>query len=124
MTRRHPLLLPILALLLTTRALVPTGWMPAVDKGGVHIMLCTGQGLVGARLGADGKLHRDDPGDGKHHDPCPYSTLAHAVDSPALPEVVKAPEQPPEQYLAQLLRELIAPLHAPRPPTRGPPPLA
>ena len=124
MTRRHPLILPLLALLLATRALVPTGWMPVVNAGGVHIMLCTGQGPVGARLGPDGKLHRDQPGDGKHQDPCPYSTLAHAVDSPALPEAVTAPEAPPEKHLVQLRRELIAPLHAPRPPTRGPPPLA
>ena len=47
---RHPLILPLLALLLATRALVPTGWMPVADAGGVHITLCTGQGMVGATL--------------------------------------------------------------------------
>ena len=63
MTRRHPLLLPLIALLLATRALVPTGWMPTADAGGVHITLCTGQGMVDAVLGPDGKLKPGDAGD-------------------------------------------------------------
>jgi hypothetical protein len=124
MTARNPLLLPLLALLLATRALVPAGWMPVADAGGVHITLCTGQGQVGAILGPDGKVHEDMPGMPGHRDPCPYGTLAWAVDTPALPEIVPAPELPPEDRAAPRYQAPVAFLHAPRPLPRGPPSFA
>lgn len=124
MTLRHPLLLPLLVLLLATRALVPSGWMPVADAGGVHIMLCTGQGMVGATLGPDGKLKKGDTGDQAHHDPCPYGTLGHAADTPTLPEIAAAPAPQPETRVILPTKQIVDGLHAPRPPTRGPPSLA
>jgi hypothetical protein len=124
MTRRHPLLLPLIALLLATRALVPTGWMPTADAGGVHITLCTGQGMVDAVLEPDGKLKHGDTGDQTHHDPCPYGTLGHALDTPSLPQLTAAPALQPELQVAPPVARIVADLHAPRPPTRGPPLLA
>jgi hypothetical protein len=124
MIRRHPLILPLLALLLATRALVPSGWMPVADAGGLHITVCTGQGMVEAVLGADGKLHKGEPGDRAHHDPCPYGTLGHAADLPALPQVAAAPLPQPEIRTAPPAARIVAALHAPRPPTRGPPAFA
>jgi len=121
MTRRHPLLLPLIALLLATRALVPTGWMPVADEGGVHITLCTGQGMVDAVLGPDGKLQKGDTGGQTHHDPCPYGTLGHAADTPSLPQLAAAPAPQPEIRAALPVAQIVASLHAPRPPTRGPP---
>lgn len=120
-TRRHPLILPLLALLLATRALVPSGWMPVADAGGVHITLCTGQGMVDAVLGPDGKLKKGDAGGHAHHDPCPYGTLGHALDTPPLPELAAAPAPQPEIRAALPVEQIVAGLHAPRPPTRGPP---
>lgn len=124
MTRRHPLLLPLIALLLATRALVPTGWMPTADAGGVHITLCTGQGMVDAVLGPDGKLKHDGTGGQTHHDPCPYGTLGHAADTPTLPHLAAAPTPQPEIRAPLAVAQIVASLHAPRPPTRGPPLLA
>jgi hypothetical protein len=124
MTRRHPLLLPLIALLLATRALVPTGWMPTADAGGIHITLCTGQGMVDAVIGPDGKLKQGGAGDQTHHDPCPYGTLGHALDTPSLPELAAAPAPQPEIRTETPVAQIIAALHAPRPPTRGPPALA
>ena len=121
MTRRHPLLLPLIALLLATRALVPTGWMPTADAGGVHITLCTGQGMVDAVLGPDGKLKHGDAGDRTHHDPCPYGMLGQALDTPALPQLAAAPAPQAEVHVALPVAQIVAGLHAARPPTRGPP---
>lgn len=89
-----------------------------VDKHGVHLMLCAGQGPVGAMLGPDGKMHKGMPG---HHDPCPYGTLAWAVDTPALPEIAEAPAPQDLPRIEQFAEQLVHSLHAPRPPTRGPP---
>lgn len=124
MTRRHPLILPLLALLLATRALVPTGWMPTADGGGVHITLCTGQGMVAAMLGPDGKLKQGDAGDQAHHDPCPYGALGQALDTPGLPELAAAPLLQQEIRVELPVEQIVAGLHAPRPPTRGPPAFA
>jgi hypothetical protein len=124
MMRRQPLLIPLLALLLATRALVPQGWMPAVTAGGTHLTLCTGQGLVEATLGADGKLHRDSRHDQSHHDPCPYGALGHAADTPIPWEFSAAPAPQPQIGVASLAEQLVADLHGPRPPTRGPPSFA
>jgi hypothetical protein len=121
---RHPLILPLLALLLAMRALVPSGWMPVADAGGVHITLCTGQGMVDAVLGPDGKLKKSGAGDQAHHDPCPYGTLGHAADLPALPQLAAAPVPQPEIRAALPVEQIVGILHAPRPPTRGPPALA
>jgi hypothetical protein len=123
MTRRHPLILPLLALLLATRALLPVGWMPVAGQGGAHITLCTGQGMVDAVLGPDGKLHKAG-GDQSHHDPCPYGTLGHAADTPTLPQLAAAPAPQLEPHVALSVEQIVAGLHAPRPPTRGPPLLA
>ena len=121
---RHPLLLPLLALLLATRALVPTGWMPTANGGGVHITLCTGQGVVDALVGPDGNFSHDGSGDQTHHDPCPFGTLGHAADTPSLPQLAAAPASQPEIRVDRPVVQIVASLHAARPPTRGPPTLA
>jgi hypothetical protein len=97
--------------------------MPVAGQGGAHITLCTGQGMVDAVLGPDGKLHKAG-GDQSHHDPCPYGTLGHAADTPALAHLAAAPLPQPELRIALFSSQLVQTLHAPRPPTRGPPLLA
>ncbi|MCK9541671.1 MAG: DUF2946 family protein [Novosphingobium sp.] len=132
--RRHmPALWLLAAAVLMVRALVPSGWMPSVEDGGVRIVLCTGQGPVMATLERDGQI-RHDGGEhtgGEHtegtqdvRDTCPFGTVAQPFHPPAPvalpgPLPLAAPLDTPAPAVA-----LIAARKALRPPARGPPAFA
>ncbi len=129
MMRSRRLSLPALwllaAALFCAKALMPVGWMPVADAGGIRIELCTGQGAISATLDAQGRLHKDgEEAPVQKRDICPFgvTALAACVPLPPLLAPAIAPAQVPPATLAP---PAVSPLpHGPRPPTRGPPSLA
>ena len=129
MTRARPLSGPIpapflwllVAALFCAKALVPAGWMPVADAGGVRIELCTAQGAITATLDVQGRLHKVDDTAGQARDACPFGVLAVAAYIPAPP--VLAQTLPPMALgVAPLAALAIAPLpQGLRPPGQGPP---
>lgn len=119
-----PFLWLFIAVLLGAKALVPTGWMPVADAGGVRIQLCTAQGAIVATVDAEGRVHKDGQTPDTPRETCPFGILAGAADLPSLPAIADAPQ--PVAALQPELPVLVfaAWPHGPRPPTRGPPPLA
>jgi hypothetical protein len=111
------------AILLAARALLPMGWMPVEQAGGIRIELCTAHGAITATLDSKGQLHKDgeeEPAD----DACPYAVMAAPADTPSIPAL--AALLPPIALAPPVLAQLaVAPYpQGPRPPTRGPPSLA
>lgn len=109
------------ALALLARALVPAGWMPVADAGGVRLGLCDS-----AVMAMPGMKHGPAP---MHHQgapdhPCAFAGAAAALDSPVL--------APPAPFLAAWIAPRSAPaaiaigrgLAAPPPPPTGPPAFA
>lgn len=68
------------------RALVPAGWMP--DTSGLHrapLMLCDGSGPMSAmEMGTNGPANKkQDQGDTRSSDTCPYFAASHSATTPA-----------------------------------------
>lgn len=65
-----------LALILASRVLIPTGWMPSSD-GGRFIQMCSGGSMTTAWVDADGKLHKHKPsGQPSNNQPCAFAGIA------------------------------------------------
>jgi len=82
------LLLPALLL----RSLIPFGFMPMADAGGVSIGLCPGEGPMPAAMGAAAhaqhmhhSAHHDGAHSGSHQAPCLFAASASPTFAPALP---------------------------------------
>jgi len=128
---RATLLLAILAVAMLARALVPAGWMPAIQGDRVRLILCDGTATaaiapVGAMAGMahhgrDAPAHH--PGGMPDH-PCAFAGAVAALASPlaASPPILRpaAAVALPERRLVSIGRGLAAP---PPPPT-GPPAFA
>lgn len=114
----------VLVALLATRAFIPTGWMPVVDHNIIRLELCSGQQMVTPPQHSEHAMHMEEHGKDAPRETCPYATVAHAVDVPALPSLAEAPPLPAVQPVPILEQQLVRSLHAPRPPTRGPPAFA
>lgn len=126
----------MLALALLVRLLVPTGWMPTVDAGGLHLTWCGSAGPpppafqkaiadTAERLGLDRGQHReghpgghDKPGGDQ---PCSFAGLAFAALDPVAPALAAPPEvaspAAPRAGIVAIGRGLAAP----PPPSTGPP---
>lgn len=113
----------LLAVALMARAVLPTGWMPVAQDGGVRIAICTGQGAVMAVLGPDGKIHPDAPEAPRN--PCPFGMTGgepFALTALSLlPATPLALEQAPVAARAAIALTIRRNL---RPPARGPPAFA
>lgn len=120
MMRSRRLSLPALwllaAALFCAKALMPVGWMPVADAGGIRIELCTGQGAISATLDAQGRLHKDGDRQDQNRDKCPFGLIVLAAGLPAAP--VLAIPFAPTGLVASSLPLLII---AARPQGLGPP---
>jgi hypothetical protein len=77
-------LLPLLVL----RLLIPVGFMPMADAGGLSIALCPGEGprppaMTHLQHLHHGGHHGDTSGGGEHHAPCLFAASAGAALAPA-----------------------------------------
>jgi hypothetical protein len=77
-------LLPLLVL----RLLIPVGFMPMADAGGLSIALCPGDGplppaLMHLQHLHHGGHHGDGTGGGAHHAPCLFAASAGAALAPS-----------------------------------------
>lgn len=123
------------ALVLMTRLLAPSGFMPVMTKDGVMVTLCTGQGAVKMLVDRDSAPQsrlagshspgddRDHEGGGSANDHCAF---AGAASLPTLPTPDSLAILPvwhwPTGPIALALRTgWIARLAAPPPPSSGPP---
>ncbi len=115
----------LLAAVLLLRVVVPAGWMPTVEQGGIRLALCNGVGSEFLTLGSDGKLHKEAPKPAAPHDPCPFALTTGMAAN--LPSDVRLPQPPavltPPDF-AELTKIALALRKYPRPPARGPPTLA
>jgi hypothetical protein len=116
----------VVALALVVRVLVPAGFMPMVDRGGISIVLCTGTGPQTVSMAMPGMDHGAEHGPAKHDGGKPEAPCAFAgLSAPALGGA------DPALLLGALLFILLAgwaPVRRPavaaprlRPPLRGPP---
>lgn len=122
--RPSRLLLGLALMLLTLRALVPAGWMPAQERG-QWITICSGAGVSMAWIGADGKIDKQHaPAKSEKSSHCAFAGLGTPADlavgnfSLALPLYGAA--------LVPMLATLVTVgqgLAAPPPPKTGPPAL-
>lgn len=128
------LCLALLVLCLSTRALIPAGWMPSFTSHGPALVPCSGfstaeQSLRGAHSGGGehaahvGKGH-DHPGKSKHDvagQPCAFA--AAALDLPSLASSAGHIELPaPSELFVKPPEVAIGRgLAAPPPPSTGPP---
>lgn len=126
-SRKNPMrinvALAFVALSLLLRIMVPAGWMPASERGGYAIALCTGMGAVSAWVDAQGKVHKEKPGDAKADHPCVFSGFAAAIDLPAFEGALIIPPLPVGSLLGPLAVTAAVGrgLAAPPPPPTGPP---
>ena len=122
--RLHPAIAALLlAAALVLRAGVPSGWMPVAGEDGLHVAICTGEGAQSLALGADGRLHRQAPGDAR--DPCPFGLAnASGLDLAASVVLPAAPMALPALTSAAPQRALAAAARFLHPPARGPPAFA
>ena len=131
------LLIAALALCLGVRVLTPAGFMPAVERGALTIVVCPdgdGAGLARMAVGvpamamphvATSQGHDDHHGNGEtpfHHQSCPYAaaaSLAGLVGNVAVVlAVLLIPLLVPRARSLPALRRAAA---RERPPLRGPP---
>ncbi|MGH8268374.1 MAG: DUF2946 family protein [Steroidobacteraceae bacterium] len=116
-TRRRRLALLVLPALLL-RGLIPVGFMPMADRGGIHIEFCPGEaqppGALAGPLLAQHLAHHHHPGGdhggpaGAHHAPCLYALSASPAFAPAVAAATLAP--PPRTPLAEpALRRVFLP---------------
>ena len=111
----------LIAALFCAKALVPAGWMPVADAGGVRIELCTAQGAITATLDAQGRLHKSGNTSEPTRDACPFGVLAVAADIPTGPALLQV-LAPFALRMAPLPMLAIAPLpQGVRPPGQAPP---
>lgn len=116
------LALLLLAAALLTRALLPAGWMPAADAGGLRIALCGGDGAM-LTLARDGTIERAPAGKGPvaEHESCPFGVPGGSALLPRL-AVLLAPVLPALAPDAAAVRAFALSLPARlRPPLRAPP---
>ena len=110
-------------LALTVRLLVPTGFMPDTSQGGFRIILCTGDGMVTAWLGADGKLNDGKPTPKKPaNEQCAFAALAGSFVAPETSSHelrVVVPEM--AEFASPKTVAVGRGLAAPPPPSTGPP---
>lgn len=130
----------LVALVLLTRLLAPSGFMPVMTSQGVMVTLCTGQGavrvMVARDLSPESRLSegRIDRGDGSHddgsgstndltNDHCPFAGTAALPAFPAQDIVAILPvwHLPTGPIAFALKTGWIARLAAPPPPSSGPP---
>lgn len=115
-------------IVLATRVLIPSGFMPTQTAHGVIITLCTGQGAVNVTVDRDGA-----PGHPANHDPVDHEKSGEGqhcafagAAAPLLSDAIISPALPAWQTafgpIAFALRTgWIARLAAPPPPSSGPP---
>lgn len=125
-TGLRPFALALIALALTVRALIPTGWMPVVGEKGFAITICAGGEMQTMWMDGQGKLHKADPSKkkdgGTSGQDCPYASLTAAA-IPALSGYAAIVPVPAESERAGLPGEVAIGhgLAAPPPPATGPP---
>lgn len=109
-------------LALAARVLVPAGWMPSEGRG-FAITLCSGGAAVTAWVGADGKVHKEDPQPaGAPDHQCAFAGLgAPALGSDPIAAAVPAPASSYEVAVASAPAAIGRGLAAPPPPATGPP---
>ena len=130
--RRHLLqhrataaLLLVAALLM--RVLVPAGFMPSVDRGGITLVLCSGAGAKSVQMAAgmsmSGAEHQSDREHGDTPEPpCVFSGLAAPALSGTDPILLAAAILFVMLFAVRTpARPRVAPALRLRPPLRGPP---
>ncbi len=125
-TRKAPALIWLLLVAaLMTRALLPSGWMPTVDAGGVRIAICSGAGPEFLILERDGHLRKQTPSPESPHDPCPFGlAIAPLLDAgpnnlELFPQITaETPDHLPMLVKVNIIRRSL------RPPSRAPPEFA
>ena len=122
--RPSRLLLSLALMLLTLRALVPAGWMPAQQKG-QWITICSGAGVTMAWIGADGKIDKQHaPAKSEKSSHCAFAGLGMAADLSV--DDVSLPAPLFVAAIVPMLATLVTVGHglaAPPPPKTGPPAL-
>ena len=130
-TRRRQWLLAGLVLpVLVLRALIPVGYMPVSDRGGIHIDFCPGEAQPPGVLTAQSPAHHHHHGGADHgapapesHAPCLFALSASPAFAPAvavaavIPPAATAPAESPAHrvYVPAIVRAQSP---------RGPPQLA
>lgn len=122
--RQSRLLLSLALMLLTLRALVPAGWMPAQERG-QWITICSGAGVSMAWIGADGKLSKQHaPAKSEKSSHCAFAGLGTpadvSVDEFRLPAPMFVATIVPVSSTLVTVGQGLA---APPPPKTGPPAL-
>ncbi|MCE7797726.1 DUF2946 family protein [Sphingobium sufflavum] len=122
----------LVALVLLTRLLAPSGFMPVVTSKGVMVTLCTGQGAVKVMVARDSAAESriaDKAGNGHPdngaatNDHCPFAGVPSLPTLPSQPAVANLPSWhlPTGPIAFALKAGWIARLAAPPPPASGPP---
>ena len=114
----------LLAAALAARALVPTGWMPVADQGGVRILLCSGQGPVTKMISLGGQQPDHGQDQTPPNDTCPFALLAQPFDMADHGILPVAPVIGTELPVAALAAVRLVVWRSLRPPARGPPAFA
>ncbi len=118
------LMLALLSLTLAVRVIIPAGFMPTADAGGMmRISLCSGMGPQTAWLDKSGHVHKDTPAKGQHDpQPCGFGALAFGAETPDAPAMVSlAPLDKAAIGLPSFTLAIGRGLAAPPPPSTGPP---
>jgi hypothetical protein len=113
----------LILLALAVRVLVPSGWMPSNERS-FALTICTGMDIQTVWMDSKGKLHKDDPANGKsvEHAPCAFAadnvaSASAQFDIPAaLPHIALAVPVFAAREVA-----VGTGLAAPPPPAIGPP---
>ncbi len=131
----HALFGVLVALVLMTRLLAPSGFMPVMTSEGVMVTLCTGQGAVRmmvardllpeSRIAKGEGGHQDDGSTGNDptgNDHCPFAAAAlPAFPSQDIFAILPVWHLPTGPIAFALRTGWIARLAAPPPPSSGPP---
>jgi hypothetical protein len=115
----------LIALALTVRALMPSGWMPVASTHGPVISPCSGHGVVDLSVVASGKHHKPSPHKSEKNDrACAFFGLAFAADWGGQPPILSTFHNPEEAIsVSHLIASIGRGLAAPPPPSTGPPSL-
>lgn len=123
MRRRRSCFALLLACTLAVRLIVPAGFMPAMDGGGLSLRICSGM-ASGSEMAAmpamphGGHGEHDGEGGGKAQTPCAFAGIGMAALGGADPVLLLA-----ALLFAFLLASRAAPWPLPKPPSRLRPPL-